>query len=725
MRNETGIVPSFPYLLYYVAISALAIIIPPPRAFAAPPAPRRYVLTIARTPTRRVRPDEAVGMGIDGSDHGTTDRLLHPDTLRALRSLRLPNLTYRLRTELAIETWHWNPEGVWSDPAHERGYFVSGVAGGGAIRRSWGYRLPRRGSTGDQANNDGYSRLADNDRATFWKSNPYLDPYFTGDPATAHPQWIVVDLGRILPVNAVRVEWAVPYATRWRVEYCITAPGDEGGEFSATFNAGAKWHPFPGGAVTNGSGGIQTVRLGKTPRATRFVRITLAGGSRTAPSGGTGDIRDALGYAAREIGVGVIGASGAFADHVRHVPDGKEQTIIHVSSSDPWHRATDRDIDTEQPGLDPLFAAKLSSRPIMLPVGIVYDTPENAANLLRYARRHRFPVTQIELGEEPDGQYLSPEDYGALYVRFARALRRVDPAIKLGGPSLQTATDGWIHWPDAAGDTSWMRRFLAYLRQHRASDTFNFFSLEWYPFDILTPSSESLLRSHPALLDDSLTRLAREGVPTDIPWVISELGWSPFSSQSEVELPGTLLDAEIVARFLTKQNGTAYFYGVQPGALEFEEGATAGVSWGGLFAFLADDTGRVTATLPTAWTARMLMDGWFQVGAGDQWHTLYEATARRARTGKDNDAVGTYALRQPGGRWSVLLLNRDARNACRVTLPTRNPVSVQQYGPAQYKWHPNGAGGRPAYSRPPRRFVEVTRTLTLPPMSLTVATWVP
>ena len=146
-------------------------------------------------------------MGIDGSDHGTTDRLLHPDTLRALRSLRLPNLTYRLRTELAIETWHWNPEGVWSDPAHERGYFVSGVAGGGAIRRSWGYRLPRRGSTGDQANNDGYSRLADNDRATFWKSNPYLDPYFTGDPATAHPQWIVVDLGRILPVNAVRVEW--------------------------------------------------------------------------------------------------------------------------------------------------------------------------------------------------------------------------------------------------------------------------------------------------------------------------------------------------------------------------------------------------------------------------------------------------------------------------------------------------------------------------------------
>src|SRR4029079_15810417 len=124
--------------------------------------------------------------------------------------------------------------------------------------------------------------------------------------------------------------------------------------------------------------------------------------------------------------------------HVRHAPDRHRQTIIYASSTNPWHRAEDIDHDTEQPGLDFVFRSKLTTNlPVLVPVGVLYDTPENAAAAIGYLLRRNYGLEGIELGEEPDGQWCSPEDYAALYAGVARRLTALSPGLKLGGPSLQ------------------------------------------------------------------------------------------------------------------------------------------------------------------------------------------------------------------------------------------------------------------------------------------------
>src|SRR5262245_6907708 len=78
--------------------------------------PAAVTITIdASHPTNRFVPSHALGAGVDGHEFGETARQLSPANIAAMRSAGLRPLTYRLRTELAGEAWHWNPNGTWSD----------------------------------------------------------------------------------------------------------------------------------------------------------------------------------------------------------------------------------------------------------------------------------------------------------------------------------------------------------------------------------------------------------------------------------------------------------------------------------------------------------------------------------------------------------------------------------------------------------------------------------
>ena len=665
------------------------------------------VIVTKEGPLNVIRPDRALGGAIDGVPAGQVEALFTPHNVAEIRKAGLGPISYSLRTDLAIDAWHWGEEGSWSDAVHQQGYWTTSDNPHEPVMRGWGYKLPRRGDSVDQANDDGYSRIDDGDLQTLWKSNPYLDARLSH--TADRPQWVVVDFGSKQPVSAARIVWAQPYATHYRVQYWTGAdPYDDEGH----------WRDFPTGDQAHGLGGAALLRLADRPIATQFVRVLLLESSHQAPAG-SHDIRDGLGYAIGELALGTLTKGGALKDIVRHAPQGASQTQITVSSTDPWHRVSDRDPNAEQPGFDRIFRSGLSAgRPVIVPVGVLYDTPDNAAAELRFLRRRGYPVRQIEIGEEPDGQNVSPDDFAVLYRQFGAALRVVDPAIALGGPNLQDAiSDTWL---DDTRERSWTRRFLADITPQGGKPDLNFFSFEHYPYDTPCGPIDQKLVGAADVFNRDLARLHEDGVPRSLPWVITEYGFSAFSGEAEVELPGALFDADLLARFFAAGGSAAYLLGYGPDQLYQPEQRCAG--YGELMLFGEDARGQATWATPTYWALRLLTQEWLQPGDGA--HELYPASLA-ALSSAARHYVTAWPVLRPDGRWAVMLINRSPNQQFKVRLSLDGEQAFDhwdgfQYDSSDYRWKPDGSNGHPVLDRPPHALSGKGAAITLPPYSISV-----
>ena len=169
---------------------------------------------------------------------------------------------------------------------------------------------------------------------------------------------------------------------------------------------------------------------------------------------------------------------------VKHTP-GQAQTATQVSSTDPWHTAADMIPTRIQTGFDLFFTSGYTNHlPAMIPVSMLYGNPEDGAAELAYIEKRGYAISYVEMGEEPDGQFMLPEEYAALYLQWATALHKVDAKLKLGGPVFTGANEDIQVWADARGNTSWMGRFVDYLKSHGRLADLTFVSFEHYP---LTP----------------------------------------------------------------------------------------------------------------------------------------------------------------------------------------------------------------------------------------------
>ena len=208
--------------------------------------------------TNHFVPKQTLGAGIDRIQTVAIDKLMNKTILDRVFTSGWQPVTYRQNTELAIEAWHWNPNGTWSDPNDQQGYFTGSDQPTEFIRHSFGYALPHRGITRDGGSVTGYSRLTDGDTSTYWKSNPYLSSRYTGEDDALHPQWVMMDLSSVQMIDSIKIAWTNPYATQYTVQYWTgTIPYDS----PLDFPTNGVWQTFPHGAINSGKGGVETVHL--------------------------------------------------------------------------------------------------------------------------------------------------------------------------------------------------------------------------------------------------------------------------------------------------------------------------------------------------------------------------------------------------------------------------------------------------------------------------------
>ena len=652
------------------------------------------------TPAHAIKfdPDQALGTSMDILPASLIDKVYSEPILKESLSAGWGPITYRQNTELTIAAWHWNPSGQWSDAAHQSGYFIGSAEPKDFLRHSFGYSLPHRGNTRSDASQGKYSRLTDSDPATYWKSNPYLTKKFTGEEDARNPQWIVIDFGTPQDIDAIRIAWANPFARKYAVQYWV-------GEDAFSKPTLGAWTVFPGGEVQDGKGWMAVLKLADTPVKTRFLRIWMTESSNTCDTHGSEDQRNCVGYAVNEIYAGNFTASGEFIDAITHAP-GQNQTDTTVSSTDPWH--TSRDIETRrvQTGFDLFFTSGILNKlPAMIPVSLIYGTPEDAAAQIAYIEKRGYPVSYVEIGEEPDGKKTPPEDYGALYLQWATALHRVDPKLKLGGPIFEGVNEDIKVWPDAQGRTSWMRRFIEYLKERGRLQDLTFVSFEHYPYEPCEINWTDLYREQD-LVKHILQVWRDDGVPENVPLMNTESNVSWALTSAMTENFAALWLADSVGAFLSN-GGAAYYHSpIQPEPLR--SGCHGYSTYGN---FVANEKLEILQHTSQYFASQIINLEWVKHGAGV--HELFPAEAD-VKDDAGHTLITAYAVKRPEGNWSLMLINKDPSNTHPVKIEFADsngknvahfmgPVNVVTFGAEQYVWRPDGPNSHADPDGPPAR----------------------
>jgi hypothetical protein len=656
------------------------------QAQAAPQAATVHVDVTPDHILNTIYPDTATGAWMDDLSKTQVDNLSKPETIQGIKNLGWGSITMRNNSELRLSAWHWNENGTWSDPASKSGYYTGSADLGKPIHYGYSYSLPHRDfmTSGDSPLVAGFQ--------SYWKSNPYLTSHFTGESDALHPQWVVIDMGMARPVDAIHIQWVNPYAVTYVVQYWI---GDNNA-LDWDMGPNGVWKAFPAGTVTNGTGGDVHLKLCDKPITARFVRVLMTQSSNTPDTHGAQDIRNRVGYALQTLSVGTMDGGGNYAivypangvepgpsmGRPRReggaaggaFPGSAEDTAgsFCASSIDPWHEAGNLITGggDEYNGMDSFFTSGLTmGHPALVACAAIYDTPEDCANEVAYIHKRGYPVVGIEIGEECDGKHTMPEDYGAIYCQWAEAIHKLTPGAKLGGPVFEGVNKDITLWADNQGRTSWMGRFIDYLKTHGHLQDLSFMSFEHYPFlqnGFSPPNEWDTLYMEPGIMKHVLQMWRDDGVPRDVPLIISESGITAGGGwRGYLGVTGRAIwECDAFGTFF-EQGGTAFYRpAINDGAGD-RWGYGSGPNGGGAYG---------TPQYTPFTSAHIINFEWLQHGAGA--NEIFPASADLM------DAAGrivitSYAVHRPDGNWSLMLVNHDLHAAHQIHLVIDDANHVQ------------------------------------------------
>jgi len=448
--------------------------------------------------------------------------------------------------------------------------------------------------------------------------------------------------------------------------------------------------------------------------------------SNTCDEHGSADVRNCVGYAIQQIAAGTVDANDAFVE-VPKDPTEKETTYC-VSSIDPWHSAEDvNDSGAYQhTGFDLLFTSGLTNNlPAIIPVTLLYGTPEDAAAQIAYIEKRGYTIAYIEMGEEPDGKHAMPEDYAALYLQWAAGIHKVDPKLKLGGPIFEGVNEDIRVWPDSQGRTSWMGRFVAYLKAHGRLSDLAFVSFEHYPFEPCTITWKTLY-TEPQLIKHILQVWRDDGVPKDVPLMVTESHLSFALTGPMTTIFTALWLGDSIGSFFEGGGSAFYHSPIQPQGVQ-----NTCLGWASWSNFVSDENYDIKGYTSPYFAAHMINLEWVQHRAGI--HHMFPSSTD-IKDSEGNVLVTSYTVLRPDGNWSLMLVNRDETTPHTVRVvfeDSRNkrdasfsgPVNVVTFGSEQYVWINDGPSSHPDPDHPPVATTVpagLQTTFTLPKASITV-----
>jgi hypothetical protein len=301
----------------------------------------------------------------------------------------------------------------------------------------------------------------------------------------------------------------------------------------------------------------------------------------------------------------------------------------------------------------------------------------------------------------------------------------VDPNFKLGGPVFTGVEEDIKVWPDAKRRTSWLGRFLDYLKAHGRIDDLAFMSFEHYPYEgCETPWAN--LYQEPRLIQHIMEVWRDDGLPIGIPLLDTET--NAHGGEASVDIFGALWLADSFAGFLTAGGQATYYYH----ALAYSPPHPACKnSWGTYRMFMTDPEYRIRQKTSQFFAGQMITQEW--VDPKDAEHRLFAASSD-VKDAHGNVLVTAYAVLRPDGQWAVMAINKDYEHSHSVSIVFHDDaaksdrgfsgdVEMISFGKAQYQWHPAGRNGYADPDGPPVRKTvnaDTERMYTLPAASMSV-----